>query len=196
MRSETTSFKIKIPHPIKDERYKEASLSKIQDLTTEQAEKLKAWIYDPKHFLFLHSDYGVGKTYIASAIANFFYANYVPTYFFNEHELYAMLKSEETDSRCAYGKLKSICDNDIVVWDDFGSTMQNGKNDFNENAKKNFMFQFIDDRYNSKKPTIITTNFSVSQLAEIVNHRIASRINAKENLIIELFGEDKRQLGL
>ena len=58
------------------------------------------------------------------------------------------------------------------------------------------MFQFIDKRYNSTKPTVITTNFSVSQLGEITNQRIASRINAKENLILEIFGEDKRQEGL
>ncbi len=187
--------KIKLPYPVKDKRYENASLSKVMDLSSDQAKNLDAWVKNPKHFLFIHADFGVGKTYIAAAIANWRYEKNLHTYYFNEHDIFVDLHALEQDGYKASYKLSDISENEFVIWDDFGSTITNGKNDFKDNDKKNLMFQFIDDRYNSMLPTVITTNFTGIELGAMINKRISSRLLAKENLIIEIFGEEKRQQG-
>jgi len=196
MKDTKTSFKVKIPCPVKDERYQDACLSKIEDLTPEQEDNLKKWLSNPKHFLFCHAPFGIGKTYLASAIAMYFFEKNIPVYMFNEVELFKILDSEAHDGQLPSWKLSSICENPIVIWDDFGSTIQKGKNDYKENEKINLMFQFIDERYNSMLPTIVTSNFKIEELSEMINGRIASRLKATENLILEIYGENKRSLGL
>lgn len=187
---------VKMPYPLKDLRYKDASLSKFEDLTEEQSENLKKWLDNPRNFLFIHADFGVGKTYLAAAIANRRYEKNLHSYYFTEHELFAKLASVEKEGIDSLTYLQELCGNNFMIWDDFGSTLTHGKNDFKDNEKKVAMFQFIDQRYNDQLPTIITTNYSIHQLNEMVNERIASRLNAKENLILEIIGDDKRASGL
>lgn len=187
---------VKIPYPMKDLRYKDASLSNFEDLTEEQAKKLTKWFENPKNFLFIHADFGVGKTYLAAAIVNRRYEKNMHTYYFNEYEMFSKLAAMEQEGQSSLGYIQDLCGNEFMIWDDFGSTLTHGKNDFKDNEKKNIMFQFIDERYNSMLPTIITTNYSIEELGDMINPRIRSRLAAKENLVIEIIGDDKRANGL
>lgn len=193
--SKKTNFKLRIPFPVTAERYKNASLSEIDFLSEEQAQKLSMWLENPQYFLYCQSLYGVGKSHLASAIAIFFYEKNIPVYMFNEDDLFKMLHAEEQEGRLSSWKLDGICENNIVIWDDFGSTLTHGKNDFKDNEKKVLMFQFINSRYEKKLPTIITSNLTTRELEELINPRISSRIAATENLILEIIGSNKRQEG-
>lgn len=187
---------IKMPYPLKDLRYKDATLSKFEDLSEDQSSTLMKWLENPKNFLFIHADFGVGKTYLAAAIANRRYEKNLHTYYFNEYEIFSKLSEVEQEGQSALGYIQDLCGNQFMIWDDFGSTLTHGKNDFKDNEKKNIMFQFIDQRYNSMLPTVITTNYSIEELGDMINPRIRSRLAAKENLIIEIIGDDKRASGL
>ena len=187
---------IKMPYPISHERYKDASLSKCTDLTNEQAERLERWLANPKNFLIIHSTFGVGKTYLGAAIANRRYEKNIHTYYFNENEMFSRLAEMQREGQDPAIYLQGLCkNNNFMIWDDLGSTLTHGKNNFYDDDRKNIMYQFIDERYNSKQPTIITTNYKIHELDSMINPRISSRLLAKENLIIELVGEDKRSLG-
>lgn len=52
-------------------------------------------------------------------------------------------------------------------------------------------YQIINYRYNQMLPTIITSNYSLKEISEKINDRIASRI-AEMCTVIKLEGEDKR----
>ena len=190
-----TNFKMKIPFPNVGERYKNASLSDVDFLSEPQAKNLSIWLEDPKYFLFCQSLYGVGKSFLSSAIAIFFYEKSIPVYFFNENNLFEILDAEEQEGRLASWKLEGICQNHIVVWDDFGSTLRHGKNDIRDNEKKELMFKFIDSRYEKQLPTIITSNLTIKEICETINPRISSRLAATENLILDIVGPDQRQQG-
>jgi len=80
-------------------------------------------------------------------------------------------------------------DRDFVILDDLGSS------GFNE-WRSEVLFDTIDKRYESRKPTIFTSNLSREELTAGLGKRGASRLFAKENLVIEMHTVmDKREQG-
>jgi DNA replication protein DnaC len=61
------------------------------------------------------------------------------------------------------------CTCDYLILDDLGAEKTT---DFT----RSILYQIIDYRYNYEKPTIITSNLDVKQIAERFDDRIASRI--------------------
>jgi DNA replication protein DnaC len=72
--------------------------------------------------------------------------------------------------------------------DDIGSS---GMNDW----RREVLFDAIDQRYESTLPTVFTSNLSRKELSDSLGNRAASRLFAKENLIIEMHDQiDRRQV--
>ena len=77
-----------------------------------------------------------------------------------------------------------ISEVDLVIWDDIGEMKAS-------DYEHQILFQYIDDRINSKKSNIYTSNKSKGQLEDVLGVRLASRIyNCSE--CIEFLEEDKR----
>lgn len=77
-----------------------------------------------------------------------------------------------------------ISDVDLVIWDDIGEMKAS-------DYEHQILFQYIDDRINSKKSNIYTSNKNKEQLEDVLGVRLASRIyNCSE--CIEFVEEDKR----
>lgn len=86
--------------------------------------------------------------------------------------------------------LRSMLDDDLIIIDDIGSS---GHTVWREEV----ILDSIDIRYADMMPTVFTSNLSEEQLYEIYGQRIASRLLAKENIIVDLFDHnDLRQIGL
>jgi DNA replication protein DnaC len=83
-------------------------------------------------------------------------------------------------------QLKYLIDDPFVMLDDIGSS---GLNEW----RKEVIFDAIDERYRSMQPTLITSNFSKKEFEELFHDRMASRLFARENIVIEFNGEDKRR---
>jgi DNA replication protein DnaC len=82
--------------------------------------------------------------------------------------------------------LKLLIDDDIVIIDDVGSQPHN-------EWREEVFFDLVDDRYNSMKPTIFTSNYTVLDFKQIYQPRVFSRLFSKENIIIEIKdGQDLR----
>jgi len=82
-------------------------------------------------------------------------------------------------------QIEEMVKEDFVILDDLGST---GLNDW----RKEVLFEFIDQRYASERPTVITSNLTFEEIQQNLHPRVASRLFAKENTIIQIWGEDKR----
>ena len=77
-----------------------------------------------------------------------------------------------------------ISEVDLVIWDDIGEMKAS-------DYEHQILFQYIDDRINSRKSNIYTSNKNKEQLEDVLGVRLASRIyNCSE--CIEFLEEDKR----
>ena len=77
-----------------------------------------------------------------------------------------------------------ISEVDLVIWDDIGEMKAS-------DYEHQILFQYIDDRINSNKSNIYTSNKNKEQLEDVLGVRLSSRIyNCSE--CIEFLEEDKR----
>ena len=81
-----------------------------------------------------------------------------------------------------------LLQSDVVLIDDVGSEpMMN-------NITVVYLYNLIDERQQSGKATVISTNLSVAELQKTYSERIASRLtDQRQSHVIELLGEDIRR---
>jgi DNA replication protein DnaC len=141
------------------------------------------WIKENKNFLILTGCPGSGKTYAAYAMLQDEGLMKGRRYkrFWTESSFMGKIKSSFDTSGSAEDLIASLCDDDLFVYDDLASSMMT-------DWKKEVIFNMINTRYNLQKPTIITTNLTEHACNEVLGGRIASRLFAKENVVID-FGD-------
>lgn len=85
-------------------------------------------------------------------------------------------------------ELERLFESDLIFLDDVGKL---GHTDH----KENMIFDAIDIRYNSEKPTVITSNLSKNEFRTIYEPRFCSRLFSNENIVIEVMdGIDYRDI--
>ncbi len=135
---------------------------------------------------------GVGKTYFCSALFPWVMKKHRFFRYFNERELLARLRGGIASGLGGgdyLNSLKMLLDQEFIFLDDIGSS------GFNE-WRREVIFDAIDQRYESRLPTVITSNLNRKQLEEGLGGRAVSRLFASENLVIEMHdGVDLRKEG-
>ena len=142
-----------------------------------------------KKLLFLTGGVGVGKTYILKAttheaIKNNYYALYTTSFDLNKAFLaYHCAKLEEKNNI-----LNKYLECDLLLIDDLGT----------ENMLKNvtieYLYLIINQRLESGKNTILTSNLDLEQLKELYDERISSRISNQQTCVTAfLYGDDLRK---
>lgn len=168
---------------VKNIEYKD-KYQQVCKLLKEYISKLKD---TKKKLIVLSGGVGVGKTHILKAttheaIKNNYFALYTTSFDLNKSFLaYHCARLEEKDNI-----LNKYLDCDLLLIDDLGT----------ENILKNvtveYLYLIINQRLESGKNTIITTNLK-SELKDIYDERIMSRISNKNTCItLNLVGDDLR----
>jgi primosomal protein DnaI len=86
--------------------------------------------------------------------------------------------------------LKYMIDDDFLIIDDIGST---GLREWREEV----LFEIINFRYENMKPTVFTSNFTISEFKKLYHPRVSDRLFATENTIIEITdGKSLRSEGM
>ncbi len=141
--------------------------------------KILDWINNPKNFLVYLGNPGIGKTFLCAALIPWAMKKFISFRYFNDRNLLTKVReSIDTGGDCLR-ELQLLLDDPLVIIDDLGSS---GLNDW----RKDILFETIDLRYNSMKPTVITSNFTKDEFTKHFHPRFCSRLFAKENTIIEL----------
>ena len=134
-----------------------------------------------KHFLIYCGNPGIGKTYFCAALSEWAEKNFASWRYWKEADLLKRVRSSIDDYKNSdyLDALSYLIDDDLLMIDDIGST---GLNDW----RREIIFALIDSRYNTMKPTILTSNFCRQQFEENFHERVVSRLYDKDNIIIEI----------
>ena len=124
--------------------------------------------------LILSGSYGTGKTHLAAAIINELLKtkNVVGAFVVVPDLLKAIRKSfDEKDNKDIKQLFDTVKKSELLVLDDLGSEKSS-------DWVREQLFILINSRYENMLPTIITTNLSMSELAEenVLGRRIVSRL--------------------
>ncbi len=127
----------------------------------------KQFAEDPSGWLLIHGSSGAGKTHIAAAIANRCLERGVPALFVVVPDLLDHLRAAyNPSSEVGYDlMIEQVRNAPVLILDDLGT--QNTTPWAQEK-----LFQILNHRYNSRLPTIVTTNLSVDRLDERLRMRL------------------------
>lgn len=134
--------------------------------------------------LFFTGCTGLGKTFLSSCIAKALAEKGYYVVFDTVSNILRRLESEQF-SRTETNTMEVLYKADLVIVDDLGSEFINS---FTSSA----LYNVINDRMNSEKPMIISTNYNSKELSEKYNERIISRISSF--VPIHFTGNDIRQI--
>ncbi len=115
--------------------------------------------------MYLYGNSGTGKTHLTACICNELINQYRQCLFTNFLEISKLIRStwgrSNTDAETV---IKRICEIDYLFLDDLGTEIlqKNGE----DNWLQEQVFDIINKRYNNKKPTIFSSNYSLNELVE------------------------------
>lgn len=131
---------------------------------------------------------GLGKTHLSFSIARFIVENGFSALHFSSPELFRILNDEFFGKGVAgVNTIETIKEADLFILDDLGAEID-GK------VVIPMLYNILEARLNSGKPTIISTNINISEFANKYNDKIASRL--LQFLGLNFVGKDIRQIKL
>ena len=169
------------------DRFKGASLSSIH--SGQHVDQVIEWLKNNKNFLVYLGNPGCGKTYFCSSLIPWIHLKLRTYRYWKESDLMKKLRGGISDIKGSYLQtLEYMIDHQMVMYDDMGST------DMTE-WRKEIISELINNRYESQKPTVITSNMTREEIQNQFGKRIYSRIFSKENTILEFHDSaDLRQV--
>jgi len=108
--------------------------------------------------------------------------------FWTEREFIERIKGSWELKGDEHTAVKLASDADILFFDDLGSTGE-GTSDW----KEKIIYEFSDIRSGDGLPTIVTTNLTKEEVSKAYGARVADRIFAKRNIIIDTHDQESRR---
>lgn len=176
------------------ERYKGNVFGRYETAGSGTWDRIATWVNKPKHFLLWMGAPGTGKTTFASCMLDYLIRNTYPwsdkpkvmSYrYWKEYEFFERIKGSFNLEGDVMTTIKGLLDDDFIFYDDMKIPTD---------WRRDQVVSMVDIRYNSTKPTVITTNFTKREIFDIYGSATGDRLFAKENVIIDTHDqESKRQ---
>jgi DNA replication protein DnaC len=125
---------------------------------------------------------GCGKTHLCSAILSWTYGKVPDAYFIREGKFLERIRNSFDFKGDYRAEVEYQADHWLFMLDDIGSSGE-GKTDW----RREVIFEIVNLRYESGKPTVISTNYTPAEIREKLGERVYSRLMAKENTVIDMF---------
>jgi DNA replication protein DnaC len=126
---------------------------------------------------------GCGKTYICSALTSWMFGKVSDMYYFREAKFFERLRASMDQKGDWNQELAYLCDHEFLIFDDIGSAGQ-GQTGWRQDV----FLEVVNNRYDSKKPTVFSTNYNAQEVYDKLGARTHSRMFANENTVIDMFG--------
>jgi DNA replication protein DnaC len=163
------------------ERYRQARLS---DFPAQIVEGVTAWFAKPGDGLLLCGPAGTGKTHLAAAITRACIEIGKPIMFRRAADLFQAIRETYDQGFTEEGVLAEYAKARLLVLDDLGA---GALTDF----ERRYTLEVLDRRLNAMLPTIVTTNWTLPQIKEQMDERIASRLSSFT--LLAFAGRDRRE---
>ena len=172
-----------------DEVDKQAGISQ-KEAMNEALEASKKFVADFEksgESLFFYGGVGLGKTFLSTCIAKeIIDAGYSVVYqssakLFSYYSDYMFGRIGADEGRYELDRLREC---DLLIIDDLGSEAVNSQS-------VSFLFELVNDRILAGKKMVISTNYSISEIAKVYSERLHSRI-LEHFIPIRFFGGDVR----
>ena len=143
--------------------------------------------------IYLYGNSGTGKTHLTACMVNELIKQHRPTLFTNFFEISQIIRGTfKSNTNSEESMIEKISNIDFLFIDDLGTekVTKNGE----DNWLQEKIFEILNKRYNNKKPTIFTSNYS---LEELINSRglmekTVDRILEMSTVILKIEGESHR----
>jgi chromosomal replication initiation ATPase DnaA len=157
--------------------------ARLRDFPPTVVQQLTAWLESPGDGLLITGPAGTGKAHLAAAILRWRVEHGKWATFRRLAEFYQALRESYRLNTSEADVLRPYIEGKFVVLDDLGG---GALSDFERRA----VLEVLDRRLNQRKLTVVTTNWSLAEIAERVDDRVASRLASFT--CIELAGLDRR----
>ncbi|MFT4106809.1 MAG: ATP-binding protein [Lacrimispora sp.] len=130
---------------------------------------------------------GVGKTFLTNCIAKELMDRYYSVIYLSANDLFEVFSKNRFDyqnEEDMRGMYQYILDCDLLIIDDLGTELNNS-------FTSSELFYCINERLNSSKSTIISTNHPMNELRDRYTERVTSRLISRYT-VIPLYGDDIR----
>lgn len=142
--------------------------------------------------IYIYGNSGTGKTHLTACMVNELTKQRRHVLFTNFFEISQIIRGTFNTSESEMNMIERIANVDFLFLDDLGTerVTKNGEDTWLQEK----IFEVLNKRYNNKKPTIFTSNYS---LEELVNDRglmekTVDRILEMSTLILKIEGESHR----
>lgn len=143
--------------------------------------------------MYIYGDSGTGKTHLTACMCNELMSQMRQCLFTNFFEISKLIKSTWNGNADSEVVVRRICEVDFLFLDDLGTEAltKNGE----DNWLQGQVFDIINKRYNNKKPTIFSSNYSMNQLITDrgMMAKTVDRIGEMSTAMIKLTGESYRR---
>ena len=142
---------------------------------------------------FIHGAVGVGKTCLAVGYAyEMVQAHLTPTRFVTLPAMMSEIRSCYADDGPSEREvLRNNKEAELQIVDDMGAEHTSSSNWLSDR-----LYQILGDRHDQLRPTVMTSNLSISELGDIYGERITSRINEmcnNGNNVLHMQGRNLRE---
>ena len=145
--------------------------------------------------MYIYGDSGTGKTHLTACMCNELMSHMHQCLFTNFFEISKLIRSTWNGNTASEDVIRRICEVDFLFLDDLGTEMvtKNGE----DNWLQGQVFDIINKRYNNRKPTIFSSNYSMNELITDrgLMKKTVDRIGEMSTAMIKLSGDSYRRKG-
>lgn len=159
--------------------------ARLADFRADVSEGVLRWLRKPSAGLLIFGEIGRGKTYLAASIFRVLVEAGRNVAFERCAKFYSDARETFSTNSSERVVLDPLEHAHMLILDDLGA----GKlSDY----ERRLALELFERRINSKRPTVVTTNWSLDEISQLMDDRIASRLSLFTQL--KLSGADLREL--
>lgn len=143
--------------------------------------------------IYLYGESGTGKTHLTACMCNELMSKMHQCLFTNFFEISKLIKATWNGNANSENVIRRICEVDFLFLDDLGT--EKVTKDGEDNWLQGQVFDIINKRYNNRKPTIFSSNYSMNELIADrgLMKKTVDRIGEMSTAMIKLTGESYRR---